>query len=366
MRRRVRRANAAITALSLSVLLGFGALAVDVAVVRVTNAQLQSAIDAAALAAAARLDGTEAALDGARAAAVEVAALNPVLRGFTLEPEQVVFGSWTEDTGFVPGVDAAEVDAVRIEVRLEGLPAVLAGAAFDRDTLSTAASTMAARPRGGPASDVDCWLPIALPYCRYADLAGTVPDPVYVRFGTDKVDDVGFAHPEGSNTDALRKLLQGDCSISVGVGDTMHVSNGGNNAVLQEATKILNGKSEGNVSPWPYETFPDGPPARAYPDAFDKSDSTVADARWGHVIAGPVALVELDCDAPKFTDQGGAPPKIVGFTYGFIYDVLNGNAHDSGFMLQLDFANDYGGGTDDRPGADGNTIQWFGPPVLVR
>lgn len=363
--RRSRRANAAITALSLSVLLGMGALAVDVAYERVANAQLQTALDAAALAAVARLDGTAAAIDTAREVALEVASFNVVYDGFTLAPEQIEFGEWTVDAGFVPTLDPDHVNAVRIVGDHTGLRAILAGVAFGEASLDTRARAMAARPRGGPASDVDCWLPIALPYCEFADAAGTIPDPIYVKFGTDKVDNVGWSHPETSSTSGYRDQLLGNCSEGLGVGDPLQVSNGRNQAVIQDMVKLLNDQLEGNVSDWPYETFPDGPPdTRAMPYAFEKSASSVKDQHWGRVIAGPIALVDLDCDDPKFNNAQD-PPRIMGFTYGFIYDVLKGDAHDTGFMLQLDFANEYSGGVHDDPGADGNTIRWMSPPVLV-
>ena len=72
-----RRGNAAIvTALSLTVLLGVAAIAVDGGMARHHRAELQNAADAAAHAAAFTYDGTEQGLLDAREAAVNIAALN--------------------------------------------------------------------------------------------------------------------------------------------------------------------------------------------------------------------------------------------------------------------------------------------------
>lgn len=58
MRHGSRRGNAAVVGLSLSALMGFGALMVDLGIQRVTDAQLQAAVEAGALGGASYLDRT--------------------------------------------------------------------------------------------------------------------------------------------------------------------------------------------------------------------------------------------------------------------------------------------------------------------
>src|SRR5690606_23630301 len=123
-----RRANAAVTALSLGVLLGFGALAVDIAWVRAIGAQLEAATDAGALAGASQLDGTPEGLERAIALAVDVANANPVAVPVRFGPEHVELGRWDPTLHlFEPlGTSAPEItDMVRISTDLDGIPAVL-------------------------------------------------------------------------------------------------------------------------------------------------------------------------------------------------------------------------------------------------
>jgi len=367
--RRTRRANAAITALSLGVVLGFGALAIDIAYVRVANAQLQSAIDAATLAAAARLDGTEAGLTAAQVVATEIVSLNPVLGGYTLEPDDITFGRWTTDGAFSPltASDVADINAVRIDADHGGIGAILAGVAFGRSNLSTNARALAARPVGGTASAVECYLPLALPDCAYQQNPTTNPDPIYVTFGNDKEDSIGWAHHTNANAANVRAQLDGFCTSTLEVGGQMNVNNGQISTEISHVAEIINAAKDainsgdnGAAQSWPYDNFPAGPPLKGLPPhAFDHADSLVTN--WGTVLAGPIAIVDMPCDNPKF--KGNVTIK--GFTYGLIYDVRQGNAHTAGFMMQLDFINEYGFGTDSDPEAEGNVILADGPPVLV-
>lgn len=366
--RRTRRANAAITALSLGVVLGFGALAVDVAYVRVANAQLQSAIDAATLAAAGRLDGTEAGLAAARQVAAEIVALNPTLGSYTLDPDAIVFGRWA-DGAFVPlsDSDAADINAVRIEADHGGLSAILAGAAFGRSEHATRARALAARPVGGPASEVECYLPFALPDCAYQHNATTNPPPLRVTFGNDKEDNIGWAHKTNANKTNIENQLNGFCTEPIEVGGTLNMNNGqiSNQIthvadIINTAKEVLNSGEAGAAQDWPYDTFPEGPPRYGGAHTFG-TDSLVKPGAWGTVIAGPIAIVDAPCNNPKFNKNA----VIKGFTYGIVYDVRQGNAHEAGFMIQLDFVNEYGFGTKTDPTAPGNVIVKDGPPILL-
>lgn len=124
-RRRLRRATVVVyTAVSMTVVMGMAALAVDIGALYQAQAELQRAADGAALAAAGQLvgegidDPNSAAIDAAN----EVALRNPVLRmavGLDSESDvefgHAVYNSETERYDFQPGGDV--LDAVRVTVR---------------------------------------------------------------------------------------------------------------------------------------------------------------------------------------------------------------------------------------------------------
>jgi Flp pilus assembly protein TadG len=100
--------------LSLTVILGFAALAIDVTHQRALDAQLGATADAAALAAATQLPNEAKALE----TALEYAESNmpPTQHGTVLEADDIVFGTWYEETrSFVAG--GPVTNAVQVTTR---------------------------------------------------------------------------------------------------------------------------------------------------------------------------------------------------------------------------------------------------------
>lgn len=101
-------------ALSLTVILGFAALAIDVGQERTLHAQLAATADAAALAAASQLPNEKKAL--AKALEYAVKNMPPEANGTVLTNEDVVFGTWYEGRReFVAG--GPFTNAVQVTVR---------------------------------------------------------------------------------------------------------------------------------------------------------------------------------------------------------------------------------------------------------
>lgn len=123
LRRWPRGAVAAQVAVSLVVLLGFTALAVDVGYLYNVRAELQRTADAAALAAVNELGSGHSdalAMQAARQTATTFAAANPVLKqGIVLEDQDVIFGEAHigDDNKYVFGQSDISPNAVRIRVR---------------------------------------------------------------------------------------------------------------------------------------------------------------------------------------------------------------------------------------------------------
>lgn len=365
-----RRANAAITALSLSALLGFGALAVDIAWVRFLDAQLEAASDAGALAGASQLDGTPEGLERAIALAVDVANRNPIAVDFEWGPEHVELGRWDPlARAFEPlGTSWPEAtDMVRMSARLESIPVVLARAAFGVNSLVTHGASGAWRPLDPlPASEVECYLPIVLPTCMFPVHPEVNPPPMKVQFGTDKTDTVGWAMPVNANANSVQKQISDGCEGQpLQTGETMNISNGIVHPALQAVAKEINSPN-GRAEPWDTDKL--GPLPDHHDPELTMDPSSVHPPRWGQVLQGPIALVDL----------GGAPGSCEGassfngnrtietFAWGVIYDVrTQGNAEERGLMLQLDFVNEYLHGSKGSPSGTGNVFAPPGPPVLV-
>lgn len=123
-RARSRRGNlSVIVAIALVALVGFGALVVDIGWARTSGTQLQSALDAAALAGAASVeDGPEA----VRAQARGVAALHLAGgKAIVLEDSDIELGTWDADTHSFTATPDDTGDIVRITHELTEVSAFL-------------------------------------------------------------------------------------------------------------------------------------------------------------------------------------------------------------------------------------------------
>lgn len=145
---RARRGNiSVIVAIALIALLSFGALVVDIGWARTSAFQLQTAMDAAALAGAASLDDGP---DAVRAQARGIAAMH--LAGgkeIVLADTDIEIGTWDEDTStFTPSADDSG-DIVRVSHQLSGLSAFF-GPMVGKDDFDLRRSAVAG-PRGSAA-----------------------------------------------------------------------------------------------------------------------------------------------------------------------------------------------------------------------
>lgn len=118
-----RGAIAVLMALMLTIIMGFAALGVDVAYIRLARMEMKTAADAAAHAGMSVLRMTKGDADAAMKTAQKVAKANFVLgNAVTLEDEDVVFGVWDYDTSsFVAG--STPINALRINARKSDLSA---------------------------------------------------------------------------------------------------------------------------------------------------------------------------------------------------------------------------------------------------
>ena len=136
---RRRGASAITVALSLTAILGAGAVVIDLGYQRVVGHQLQAGVDAAAIAAAAHLgDGASSARQAARVvAALNQAGADPI----TLTDSNIQLGTWNEDTSTFT-VNASSFSAVRV-LRSEADVPTFLGQMFGNDHLTVTRSAIA-------------------------------------------------------------------------------------------------------------------------------------------------------------------------------------------------------------------------------
>ncbi len=356
--------------LSMGTLLGFSALAVDIGMVRAAKTQLQVGVDAAVLGGVGYLDGTQAGVDLARSHTPVLAAHNDVLQQpISLGADDVQVGIYDPLSTpafqvYVDGVhDPGEVNAVRVDHQPPNVRPGIAGIAFGRTGMTIDARAMAVRHKSaGPLKNSACFLPIAIPECALTGVpAGTNPAPMRVQFSPAPTDNVAWAdidnHP---NTNELRNQLEGPCTNGVlEVGNTIHVSNGQNNAVLHKIADILNDNTSVAPEGWPTDVL--GPVlARDGVHANTSGSSAVSSSNFGNIIQGPIPIVDAGCPNPSFTGE----PEITGIAWAVLYDV-DKKGGDKNIWVQLDFTTPFDIFGDVDPDATGPNTLGYGDPVLV-
>jgi hypothetical protein len=338
--RAARRGNVAvIIALSLTVLLAFAAVVIDVGYGRLVHRQLQDAADAAALAAAARLDGTDDGLEEARATAEWIASENraagaPVaIDGAT----DVVLGDWDKDAGsFTESDDPEVVDAVQVSARIDALRLFIAPVALDRESIPVSARARVFVDHGG-AGSAECFIPIGMPACLVDRYTLDGLQNVTLKLNPPGIDNVGYARPGATPNASWTRSQIGNCTSSgeIEIGDTLGLQNGVVTSALAEfVPAIVNSTTRWDTSKW------GALPAR-------DSRSSIPVASYGKTYEGIVPV--FDGGASYCSGSGGTfngTAAITGFVWGAIYEVINsGRAENRTLKMRLDFTRSYDEGT---------------------
>lgn len=353
MQNRERRGNIIVAALLLVVAVGFAALVIDVGYTRTVHYQLQNASDAAAHAGAAYLDTTSAGVTSARNAAIAVGGVNTANgNAVTLTTSDIEFGDWDGGT-FTTTNNAADIDAIRVTARLTNMNAFFSRVAFNQDSLSASARSIAMMAPPSPPSAVDCFIPIAIPLCslqRYA--TGTIPSITF-EFSSAIVDNAGwadlFTNPSAST---VRDQLN-NCNHSgeATVGDTVYLNNGEVTNGLQNLATAI----ENSTTRW------DSTALGTIPTRM--TSSAVRAAYYGHTFEGPVPVFDQgnqDCNDINFVHSY----PIAGFAWGVIFDVrATGSNKNVKLRINNTLEEDFGtagGGTVDAG------VIYRPPPMVVQ
>lgn len=357
-----RRGNAIVVVLCLTSLLGFSVMAIDVGFGTLAHAELQGVVDASALAAVGELDGTDAGLEAAVEIAIELSTLNA---GGTmpLTAADITLGAYV-DGAFIESRDASAINAVRISRESVPVLPVLSDGVFG-ETLAVRAEASAYRPIGGVLAETNCFLPIAVPECYFDGASQTVLRMEFTAEGAasaggsgrgggrgrggDEVEAVdaslpisfiGWADPENANANNVKIQMGDTCSAEtpVAIGDWIDTNNG----MISSAQSVLvdNLNDVGTMEPDAWDAASWGVmPDRDGLNANLPADSGIQDHTWGHVIQGPVALVDAACDG---TAKFGQEMQVVGFAWGALYDAketASGGTKQNVFMLLDSAAN---------------------------
>lgn len=356
--RAARRGNVAvIIALSLTILLAFAAVVIDVGYGRLVQRQLQDAADAAALAAAARLDGTAAGVADARATAEWIASENKAAgAAVSIDGDvDVVLGDWDKDAGtFTESTDPTDIDAVQVHAGIAELGLFVAPVALDRQSIPVSVRSRVFVDHGG-AGSAECFIPIGMPACLVDRYTLDGLQDVTLKVNPPGIDNVGYARPGASpNASWLRSQI-GDCTASgeIGVGDMLGLQNGTVTSALAEfVPAIVNSTTRWDTAKW------GALPAR-------NSRSSIPVASYGKTYEGIVPVFDGGssyCRNSGGSFNGMAPIK--GFVWGAIYEVINnGPASNRTLRMRLDFTREYNAGT--QTGGPDWGVTADAPPRMV-
>ncbi|MFZ5476867.1 MAG: hypothetical protein ACOZNI_08850 [Myxococcota bacterium] len=342
-------------AVSLTVLLGFGALAVDLGWGRLVDQQLQFAVDAAAHAGTVQLDGTDAGLSRARASALAVGGAHEVGgSALQLADADVEVGVYA-DGAFTPSNQASAVNAVRVNGARTGLGLFFAPA-VGRSSLDVGATATMVAEVGG-AREADCFLPVAVPSCLITAHAGLDNlQTVEFKLNPAGIDNLGWAIPNGSaNASAIRSQIANTCgSAPATIGDPISLSNGSISSALSDLATAVNASS----STWDTSLW------GALPSRM--AGSAISTTKYGRTLEGVVAVFDGGSSYCSPSAPWNGTRTIVGFMWGAVFDVkTSGGAADRTIKMRIDVTGSRG----DRAGSDGGGPDWGvtaeSPPHMI-
>jgi hypothetical protein len=202
-RRRERGNTSVIVALSLPVLIGFLALTIDMGHLWHVRGELQNAADAAALAGALYIDGTESMRDLIRNSAYAIALKHKANKTVVeVPPADIVLGRWdvtartfTPDTGMpIWRINAVQVTTRRTAATGNAVQLFFAAALGKASQGLTATAIAIGGTPGGA-----CGFPLVVPACSLFKSDGTLKCQERLVFAGSNSDNVGFTIFSSSN-----------------------------------------------------------------------------------------------------------------------------------------------------------------------
>jgi Flp pilus assembly protein TadG len=338
-----RRGNTAVlVSLALGVMLGFGALVLNVSYGRHVHQELQNAADAGAHAASLQFDFSSAGVTAAHNMAVLVAGKNTAGGSYvhldanlSNDPSGDVVTGYMSGTPrtFTPSTDATIVNTVKVRAHLDtvhllfsALGAVIGGAS----DIPVSAEAVVSASQGGGAGAVNCFLPLAIPECLISRYGGVnALQSVTLNLNPAGIDNMGWARPDSSPNASWVSAQIGNCRYDgeVAVGDQVYLGNGELTSVLPDIINAIT-RSTTRYGTTRWGTIP----------TYDASWSSVPSASYGRTYEGAIMVFDGGpgyCIGSGGAFNGSAP--VMGFMWGAVYDVHNkGSAGSRTLKMRLD------------------------------
>lgn len=227
----------------------------------------------------------------------------------------------------------ARINAVRVFSSNTSIQPLMSGRIFGRETLAAASRSTAVWGRDG-ASEVGCYIPMAVPDCYFTEdeLETTGTRDFYLR--TDRNDDptvstsprIGWASSQGNpNAAYLSGLINGSCTGELlGIGDTLYLGNG----MVQSSLTDLQDQMGSSETEWDPAMGPAPPilPGSSHPS-------------HGRTFEAPVFVFESTPDFCAGTANWTQSVTVTGIAWGVVHDIrTTGGAHNRTAAIRFDFA----------------------------
>lgn len=323
-----RGSYATVAILTLPVILGVGAIAVDLSYQRVVAAELQATSDLAALAGSRHLDKTPEGLTRARDAAVRAAGRNKAGgKPVVLATSDVDFGAWGGTGELLTEDDAASIDSLRVKAVKTDVRSSFAHVSMGVPYMWAGRNTVSVVPPPDPAGAVSCFLPLAVAMCQFEDFTPGQIVSKTLKLNPAGIDTVGWGRPSASpNADWVRdQISHCEADGAARVGEPVGLQNGVISSALFELIDQI------SISQTTYDTEVYG----ALPPQDKKSAIPVSD--YGKTVEGAIFVFD---GGPEYCQgMGGSfngSETIVGFAWAAVYDVrTNGASSEKNIWVKL-------------------------------
>jgi Flp pilus assembly protein TadG len=213
-KRRAREGNVAmLTALSLATLMMFVALSFDVGNMHRVRSEVQSAMDSAALAGAAALDGTAAGIAAARTQAVAYANAHGAYAGpIVANTSNVVVGQWDLNSRTFAAWNGATSVASQNAVRVSyNVAAVTTPFAAVKGQTSAQVGAKATAIGGGPGT-LGCGFPLVVPSACLRNINGSNNCGYCMQFANNNSDTAAWTGFGGNGVPAIAAAAAAACA----------------------------------------------------------------------------------------------------------------------------------------------------------
>lgn len=339
--RRHRRGNATTNFGIIAGGLLFTALVVDLGWAWAHRARIQHINDAVATAAASKLDFSDAGLERSRAVALETMAANDYFGSpssaslYTTGVGALTYGQFDEETRlFTETADVTLINAVRVAANDANVPTIFSGIVFGTEWLAAGADALAVTSYDG-ASEVGCYLPIAVPSCYFTEEERATHSQRSYVFQPATADNVAWASTEGNPSAAyLTAQIEGTCDGGLaGIGDTIYLNNG----MISSVLNTLERRMEACTTRWDADAM-GTPPSQ---------DGGSTHSSYGCTYEAPVFVFSAP---PEYCTSGSGAFTgdftIDGIAWGVVYDIdSSGSSAERNAWVRFDFARWHAMGT---------------------